>query len=198
MGKESEIEILDIDKAEVTRRLAELRARHEGVHRFRRIEFLLGGDSNGAHSWGRVRTNGKETTITVKEMSGRGGFSSMKEFEVTADDFSEAVRIMSRLIDPKAMLYFENERDAYWLGDAYVTIDKWPEIPAYLEIEAPSMASVKKARALLGVKGKFVGNANIHKIYESYGLDFRKVMAKNGPKLAKLAGSKLTTSKRSQ
>jgi len=187
MGKESEIEILDVKRGEVVRRLGELRAKREGVHRFRRIEFLLEGDSHGRHSWVRVRTNGKETTITLKETQGRSGFTSMKEYEVKASDFAEAVRIVSRLANTK-VLYFENSREAYRLGDAYVTIDKWPEIPEFVEIEAPTMGKVKEAYRALGIKGTLIGNEPIHKTYERYGLDFRKAMAKNGPKLRRLLG----------
>jgi predicted adenylyl cyclase CyaB len=185
MGKESEIDILDVDRKEVVRRLRQLGAKHEGLHRFRRIEFLIEGDTHGRHSWARVRTNGKETTITLKETQGRAGFTSMKEYEVRASDFAEAVRIMSRLTKSK-VLYWENERDAYRLGDAQVTIDKWPGIPALVEIEAPTMRKVKEAYKRLGVKGRFVGNTPIHKVYEIYGLNFRKVVGKNGPKLKRL------------
>lgn len=156
-----------------------------GSHRFRRIEFLIGGDVHGRHSWARVRTDGGETTITLKETQGGAGFTSMKEYEVKADDFEEAVRIMGRLTRSK-VIYFENERDAYFLGDAYVTIDKWPGIPALVEIEAPTMKKVRDAYKTLGIKGRFAGNTTIHKIYRMYGLDFRKVMGKNAPKLRKM------------
>jgi adenylate cyclase class IV len=185
MGKECEIDILDVNRKEVARRLRQLRAKHEGLHRFRRIEFLIEGDTHGRHSWARVRTDGKETTITLKETYGKAGFTSMKEYEVRADGFEDAVRIMSRLTKSK-VLYWENERDAYRLGDVQVTIDKWPGIPALVEIEAPTMRKVKEAYRRLGISGRFVGNTPIHKVYEMYGLDFRAAMAKNEPKLKKL------------
>jgi adenylate cyclase class 2 len=188
VGDEHEITILDVKRSEVLARLRKLKARHIGSHKFRRVEFLVKGNVGGGHSWGRVRTNGKETTITLKETQGKGGFTSMKEYEVKADNFEEAARIMTRLVGSRIVVYFENERDAYRLGDAQVTIDKWPEIPAYVEIEAPSMAAVKKAYKRLNITGKFVGNISIHKIYGHYGLSFEKVMAKNRPKLNRLLG----------
>lgn len=186
MNKENEIEILDINRKDVTDRLKEMKARHVGHHRFRRIEFLLKGNVKGSHSWGRVRTDGDKTTITLKEMKGKGGFTSMDEYEISTNDFGEASRIMTKIINPKILLYFENERDAYMLGKAYVTIDKWPGIPAFIEIEAPSMKIVKDTYKRLRIKGRFVGNSPIHKVYELYGLDFKKVMAKNEPKLRSL------------
>jgi adenylate cyclase class 2 len=185
MGRESEIEILDVRRDEVVRRLRELRAKHEGVHKFRRMEFLIEGDSHGRHSWVRVRTDGKETTITLKETRGRSGFSSMKEYEVEVSDFEEALRIMGRLSGTKP-LYFENERDAYRLGDAQVTIDKWPGIPEFVEIEAPTMGRVREVYKKLGIGGTLIGNEPIHKTYERYGLEFRATMSKNEPKLRRI------------
>lgn len=190
MGEEHEIVILDIKRKEVLSRLRKLKARHVGTRNFKRIEFLLKGDIHRGHSWGRVRTDGKETTITLKETQGKGGFTPMKEYEVTADNFGEAARIMTKLVAPKILLYFENERDAYVLGKAQITIDKWPAIPAYVEIEAPSMAEVKRAYKRIDISGRFIGNISIHKIYESYGLNFEKVMAKNKPKLDRLLSGK--------
>ena len=187
MGKESEIEILDVDKKEVVERLRKLKAKHEGLHRFKRIEFLIEGDRYGRHSWARVRTDGKETTITLKETYGKAGFTSMKEYEVRASGFEDAVRIMSKLTKSK-VLYWENERDAYRLGDAQVTIDKWPGIPALVEIEAPTMKRVKEVYRRLGIRGRFVGNTTIHQIYEMYGLNFREVVGKNEPKLRRMLG----------
>ncbi len=186
MGKESEVIILDVDRKEVARRLRELRAKRTGTYAFRRMEFLLKGSVKGAHSWGRVRTDGKKTTITLKEMQGKGGFTPMNEYEVGVDDFEEAMRIMDRLVRPKLATYFENTREAYSLGKAQVTIDKWPEIPAFMEIEAPTMGEVKRAYGLLGIKGRLVGNSPIHKIYGMYGLEFEEVMSKNGPELRRI------------
>ncbi len=188
MGDEHEITILDVKRSEVLARLRKLKAKHTGSHKFRRVEFLVRGDVGGGHSWGRVRTNGDETTITLKETKGKGGFASMKEYEVKADNFEEAARIMTKLVGSRIVVYFENDRDAYRLGNAQVTIDKWPKIPAFVEIEAPSMAEVKRAYKRLGISGRFVGNLSIHKIYGHYGLSFEKVMAKNRPKLNRLIG----------
>jgi adenylate cyclase, class 2 len=186
MGTENEIEILDVKRNDVVKRLKELKAKHVGNHKFKRIEFLLKGDVHGGHSWGRIRTDGKETTITLKETKGKQGFSSMKEYEIKTDDFEEAVRIMTKIINTKILLYFENEREAYRLGNSYITIDKWPEIPHFVEIEAPSLKEVRETYKKLKIEGKFVGNAPIHKIYSLYNLDFKKVMGKNKTKLKKL------------
>ncbi|HIH49927.1 MAG: CYTH domain-containing protein [Candidatus Micrarchaeaceae archaeon] len=187
MSKEREVEILDIEKSAVIKRLKELRAKHVGKYKFKRIEFMLEGDIGSGHSWIRVRTDGKDTTITLKEMEAEKDFGALEEYEVKTNNFVDAVKIMSKIAGSK-VVYFENERDAYTLGQAYITIDKWPEIPAFLEIEAPSMKLLKAVYKRLGIKGKFFGSASIDRIYKNYGLDFRKVVEKNEPRLKKLLG----------
>lgn len=185
MGKENEIEILDIDKKQVIKRLNELGAKYLGKSRFKRIEFMLDGDIGSGHSWVRVRTDGKDTTITLKEMEAEKDFGTMGEWEIKTNKFLDAVKIMSKITDSK-LVYFENDRDAYILENTYITIDKWPEIPVFLEIEAPSIKKLKEMYKRLKIKGKFFGSASIDSIYKNYGLDFRKVVEKNESKLKKL------------
>lgn len=187
MGKEREINILNVKRDEVTKKLRELGARYVGRYNFRRIEFLLNGRSRSAHSWVRVRTDGKKTTITLKEQHGKGEFTPMDEYEVDVNNFREAVRIMDKLASSK-LLYFENSREAYLLNGSSVTIDKWPFIPAFVEIESPSTKKLKETYKMLKISGKFIGNVPIHKIYGEYGLDFREMMGRNDAKLMKLLG----------
>lgn len=187
MAKECEIEVLDINAAAVSRRLRELGARFEGRYGFRRVEFMVNGKGSGTHSWMRVRTDGRKTTVTLKEIDGTSRMSPMVEHEMEASDFATAVRIMTRLARSRPF-YFENTRRAYRLGKTYVTIDKWPRIPSFLEIEAPSMKDAMSLYRRMGVSGRFVGNIPIHKVYSSYGLDFRETMGKNDTKLKALLG----------
>ncbi len=178
-----------MNRKEVVGRLRQLGAKRLGTHRFRRIEFLLGGNIKNSHSWVRVRTDGKKTTVTLKEQYGIGGFAPMGEYEVNVDNFREMVNIMSKLTKSK-LLYFENSREAYLLNGSNVTIDKWPFIPTFVEIESPSTKKLRETYKMLKISGNFVGNSPIHKIYGKYGLDFRKAMDRNQPKLRKLLGEK--------
>ncbi|MCL4411574.1 CYTH domain-containing protein [Candidatus Marsarchaeota archaeon] len=149
------------------------------------MEFALDGRLGSAHSWVRVRTDGNETTLTFKQMRKNGGFEPMIEHEVKTADFAETVKIMGRLAK-RECIYFENSREAYELDGAYITLDKWPKIPLYVEIEAPSNAQLKRIYKKLGIKGEFVGNVAIHGVYKRYGLDFLDVMRGNSTKLERL------------
>ena len=184
MGKENEITILNINRKEVATRLKELGAKSAGSHSYKRVEALLRGDSRGKHAWIRVRTDGNHTTITLKQISA-GKFIPMEEYEIGVDNFVGAVRLLKKLIASR-MLYFENERERYLLGGTSITIDKWPRIPVFLELEGRSMEQVRKVWQRLGVKGKNIGNVPIKRIYGEYGLSFRKVMGENSEKLKKI------------
>lgn len=185
MAKEHEIDILDIDRSEAIRQLKELGAVYKGHTRYRRIEWLIGGRIGGRHSWGRVRTDGRKTTVTVKSFLGKN--LPMDEHEISTDSFEEAVRLVSRLTKSR-IIYFENERDTYRLEDATITLDKWPLIPLFMEIEGSSMARVKGLHRRLGIRGKMVGNATIDSIFRRYGLDFRKATARNRGRLERIIG----------
>ncbi|MDE1865722.1 MAG: CYTH domain-containing protein [Candidatus Micrarchaeota archaeon] len=183
MAKEHEIDILEVDRAEAARRLKQLGADYNGHVRYRRIEWLIGGRIGKMHSWGRVRTDGKNTTITVKRF--RGKHLPMDEHEISANSFEEAVRLVSRLTRSK-IFYFENERDIYRLDGATITLDKWPLVPLFMEIESRSMSHANELYKRLGIKGELVGNATIDSIFKRYGLDFRKEMSRNNGKLERI------------
>ncbi len=185
MAKEREIMILDVKRSQVIARLKRLGAKHVGDHRFRRMEFMLDGKIGAGHAWVRVRTDGTATTLTLKEMHKKGGFTPMSEYEVKTNDFRETLRIMSRLAR-KECIYFENSREAYSLWGAYITLDKWPGIPLYVEIEAPTDSRLRQVYKKLAIEGKFAGNAAIHDVYKRYGLDFEKVARANSGKLKEL------------
>ncbi len=184
MPKEYEVDILNINREEAVARLNELGAKHVGTHHFRRMEFRLEGDSDAGHSWIRVRTDGKKTTLTMKTYN-LGGFNPMDEYEVETGGFEDTIRIMSRLAKSRC-IYFENDRDAYRLDDLYITLDKWPEIPLFMEIEAPDEAKLRAAAAMIGIKGELIGNCVINDVYKRYGLTFLEVVGKNDHKLKEL------------
>ena len=184
MGKELEVAILNVDEKEVRRRLTELNAMHTGQYNFSRVELMLEGEIGSGKSWIRVRTDGKETTMTFKRMEGEGDFAPMEEYEVKTDNFVNTVKILNSISNK--LSYFENERDAYTLDSTYITIDKWPEIPTFVEIEAPTVKKLKEINERLGIRGDFVGNVSIDSIYRSYGKDFKAIVEKNRSRLMRL------------
>lgn len=181
MAKEIELKIMDVDKGEVLKRLKSLGARHIGTYDFRRIIFVL---DKSKSKWLRVRTDGKKHTLTMKVRTGGARLTGTEEYEVEVSDFVETARMLCKIY--KDPLYEENKRIEYSLKGAQVTIDKWPEIPWFVEIEAKRADEVRKVQKLLHIKGRPVGNISAADGYRMYGLNLFKIAGRNRAKLDRL------------
>jgi adenylate cyclase class 2 len=183
MAKEIEMKVIGVDKNEVEARLAALGARHVADYEFKRVVFNLGGGRTKKHL--RVRTDGKTTTLTLKERKG-SGLEQTDEYETEVEDFKTTVRILCRAITSKPIYEF-NRREEYLLNGVHIAIDKWPGIPWYVEIEGPSVGAVEKTYNELGIKGRPVGNITHGTVYtDYYNKDYAGMVKKNWAKLEEM------------
>jgi adenylate cyclase class IV len=104
--------------------------------------------------WGRVRDEGDKVTATVKwyEDPARPSISQVHEEEVKIPSWDDGVKwISAKGFTPTA--YQENTREVWKKkGEegVEVTIDTWPGLKPYVEIEAGSEAKVKAVAQSLG------------------------------------------------
>lgn len=119
----------------------------------------------------RVRSDGKKSTLTYKFRKGKG-LRNTEEIETEIENFEVAAKIFSKLF--KRKYYHENIRYTYLHGKNEVTINEWPGIPPYLEVEGPSVRDVKNCIKTLGIKGKDFGNTSIVELYKYYGKDMHR------------------------
>lgn len=181
--QEYEIKVLDVDVKEVRNRLKALGARKIRHIHYTRLVFPLWHTAE-EHGWIRLRTDGKITTLTLKENRGKA-ISGTKEYEVKVDDFRETARILCKAF-PNGT-YEENLRELYALDGAEITIDSWPDIPPYVEIEGSSPKHVMKLYKKLDIKGLYFGNRTTGVVYDHYGLDWEKIfIERNAKKLSAL------------
>lgn len=166
MAQEFETKVLDINIREIQKKLQELGATKTSQLLMRRRVFDIDPSKD---EWLRLRDDGKKTTITYKRKSG-SGIAETEEIEVVVDDFEKMAAILSKL-GFKGQYYQENRRISYRLKNVEFTIDSWPKIPPYLEIEAGSEAGVKKGLVWLGLKNKDAGNLTVKDVYKRYGID---------------------------
>ena len=140
MHTEYEVRILNIDKEEVVEKLNKLNATFEWDELQRRYvyDFIPKVDNK----WIRLRTNGKKTTLTIKEVADNTTASGTKELEVEVSSFDDTNKILNELgYIPRN--YQENNRITYTLDDVEIDIDSWPLIPTYVEIEGKDEESIK-------------------------------------------------------
>lgn len=102
-------------------------------------------------AWVRVRKEVGKTTLTYKNISEDDVIESQKESEVEVSDFNSAVAILKN-IGCKEKAYQENYRET-WVtpdGGVVITIDEWPFLEPFVEIEGPDEESVRRTSETLG------------------------------------------------
>ena len=165
MHTEYEVRILNIDKEEVVEKLNKLNATFEWDELQRRYvyDFIPKVDNK----WIRLRTNGKKTTLTIKNLVS-SEIDGTQELEIEVDSF-ERTNLILKELGYEAKGYQENRRRQYLLNGVEIDIDYWPLIPTYLEIEGPSEEKVYEVMKKLGLKKKDVTSLDVQNIYLNYG-----------------------------
>ena len=157
MKTEYEIRILEINKNEIIKRLEELGA--EKIGEFEQKRYVYDLKPVQKSKWIRLRTNGKTTTLTYKDI-----VSNTIDGTKT-NELLECIGFNSRS-------YQENKRVQYILNGVEIDIDSWPMIPTYLEIEGNAEKEVIDVVEILGVNKSKLTALNCEDIYrEIYGID---------------------------
>ena len=176
--EEIEIKFLNIDRAELEKKLLNLGATKVGDYHYRRIvfdypDFRL--DAQGA--WLRLRDEGEKITLTfkqrlAKDIASLAGDEGMYEKETLVDDFDATREILLKtgLIEK---MYQENKRTRYILEGVECDIDAWPLLNPYLELEGPSWDVVYAVAEKLGFKKDDAKIFSANQIYRLEGLDDR-------------------------
>ena len=172
MVTEIEERVLEIDKDKVIAKLEELGAKKIGDwHQKRYVYDFIPKREN---EWIRLRTNGKETTLTYKNIESKD-ISGTKELEIVVSDFEETNQLL-KIMGYTPRSFQENLRTRYYLDHIEIDIDTWPLIPTYLEIEGNSEEGVKRIEKLLELNESKVTTMNCQDIYlEEYGIDINQI-----------------------
>lgn len=118
------------------------------------------------HSFVRVRDEGNKITMSYKRLDDLS-LSGMKEACVEVNDYEAAVGFVQACgFTPKA--YQETYREEWELGGVEITIDTWPWIPTYTEIEGPSEAAVQAVANKLGFTMQDAHYGAADTIYQIY------------------------------
>lgn len=166
MKTEFEVKILDIDKEKIIEKLNSIGAVKVGEKNFRRNVYDVNDDK---HNWVRLREDGKNITLTYKEVKSFD-IDGTKEVEVEVSDFENTALFLEKsgLVH---RAYQENKRTSFKLGNIKIDIDEWPLIPAYLEIEGESAEEVDNVVVLLGFTKEDVTSIDSLSVYKRYGIN---------------------------
>jgi adenylate cyclase class 2 len=129
-----------------------------------RKTFDFSDSSSGHRKWGRVRQESDKITMTVKEMRG-SGIKDTYEREIVVNNFNEACAFFVACgVKPTA--FQENLREVWKKDDIEITLDTWPGLNTFIEIEGPSEEKVHKIAKNLGFNFEKAVFGSIDLIYE--------------------------------
>ncbi|RJO62089.1 adenylate cyclase [candidate division WS5 bacterium] len=165
MAQEYETQVLDINVNEIEKKLRDLGAKEDPEVFQKRWVFYI-----DEASWIRLRQVGERVNLCYKNRPDTA-IAGTEEIEVEVKDFDKTSQLISKLDFYYDQYYQENKRKLFTLDGVEVSIDSWPQIPPYLEIDASSEKKVKETLKKLGLEGKDVGHMGTNKIYAKYGID---------------------------
>lgn len=97
--------------------------------------------------WLRVRNENDKITMSLKVVNGNK-IEDQKEICLKIDSFEEGVKFLESLgCEPKA--YQESKRELWILDEVEITIDEWPYLEPYVEVEGKSEEVVKSVSTKL-------------------------------------------------
>lgn len=173
MKIENEITVLKINKEKFIKKLIELGAQENGPE-LKQIRCVYDFNPVNRNKWIRLRTNGRKTTLTIKELSGNSKMNA-KELEIEVSDFEETNRILKELGYEYRNIQ-ENYRHIFLLDGAEISIDTWPHIDPYAEIEADNKEIIKNVLNKLEIPNTQITELDVTSIYkEIYGIDILSI-----------------------
>ncbi len=122
----------------------------------KRVVFYLPKGNEIAGGWARVRDEGDKITMSVKIVDGEK-ITDQKEAQLTIDNFDNAVSLLS-LLGCRSKAYQETYRELWTLDNIEITLDEWPFLEPFVEIEGRSEEEVKSVAERLSFdwsKAKF-------------------------------------------
>lgn len=152
MEIEYEAKFTNINKEELRKQLKKLGAkllRPEFTQK--RVAFHLPKKSikNG---YLRVRDEGDKITISLKYVNGKN-IEDQKEIQLVVNSFEEAGSLLES-IGCSTKAFQETKRELWKFGDVDITLDEWPHLEPFIEIEGKSEKAVKNVSEKLGFNYK--------------------------------------------
>lgn len=178
--KEIEVKILEIDPEKIVAKLKELGAKkiEQGLVKVKAYDFH-DNRLREADTFVRVREIAGRTEVVYKGPVTDKEVKTREEVEFHTDNFENACKIFERL-EMKKFSDCEKYRATFKLGDVKIEFDKYPSIPWFFEIEAPSKEQVIE---MLGKLGYSMDDENVinRGFHAKYGHDFEYEKFKEKP-----------------
>lgn len=149
MKIEYEATFENVDKDEIRKKLKKIGAKLiKPEFMQKRSVFNLPKGNEIVGGWARVRDEADKITMSLKVVDG-DKIHNQKEVLLIVDSLENAESFLTG-IGCKKKAYQENKRELWRFDGADITIDEWPFLEPFVEIEGKSEESVKKIAGKLG------------------------------------------------
>lgn len=167
MQTEIEAKFLNINADDLREKLREIGAVREYGETLMRRKTWDDRDENlrKVGGWVRVRDEGDKVTLSYKQLNDRTVHGT-KEVMVIVDDF-DTTNVFFEAIGFVQKSYQETKREKWMLNDAEITIDTWPWIPTFVEIEAQDEDSLKDIAVKLGFDWSAALHGSVETAYQA-------------------------------
>ena|SRR3989339_234099 len=149
MDIEYEATFVNIDKKEVRNKLRKAGAeliRPEFLQK--RVVFHLPKGHEIKGGWLRVRDEGERMTMSLKVVDGNK-IRDQKEILLEVSDFTKARQFLTA-IGCRKKAFQESKREIWQLDNVEITVDEWPFLEPFVEIEGKAEKPVKSVCRKLG------------------------------------------------
>jgi adenylate cyclase, class 2 len=167
---EIEVKILEINRAEIERKLLDLGAKKVREEIMEAVIYFASG------KWGkgdgiRIRKEKGKVMLTIKRALKGKDAKFMDEEEIEVEEFDK-MRHMMVLLGFKEAVYYKKRRITYDLADLEIVIDKYLDdldhIPEYIEIEGPTTEKVYAMVEKLGYKKSDCNYFGFSQLFDYY------------------------------
>ncbi len=168
METEIEAKFIDIDPKKIRKKLKEIKAKkvYSEVLTRRKVFDYSDDRLDKIGGWIRVRDEGDKITLSYKQVNDRT-LQGTKEITVEVKEFEKTCQFLLS-IGLKQKSYQETKREKWILNDCEITIDTWPWIPPFVEIEGPQEKLVKTTAEELGFKWSMAIHGGVETVYQKH------------------------------
>ncbi len=168
MKTEVEAKFLDIDSSQLRTTLQQLGAVLVYPERLmvRETFDYLNNSLREIGGWVRLRNEGDRITLSYKQLNDRS-LHGTKEVEVEVSNYNQAKDFLLNIgLIIKSIQ--ETKRELWRIGETEITLDTWPWIPTFCEVEGIDEVTVKQVVEQLGLDWSQALHGSVEVAYQHY------------------------------
>ncbi len=150
---EIELKFYPVTISSMRKKLRALHAKcKQPMRLMRRAAFTQEQNPDLGVAYIRVRDEGHRITLSLKDYPQKEkGIDHQRELMVEVTDF-ESTRQILKATGLVESAYQETKREEWLLGNAEISIDIWPGLKPYIEVESHNISTLQKTANLLGLR----------------------------------------------